>query len=576
MRFVTLISVLIAAFGIGIGVYYIAFSSFSTAELAKARARLSLYHSTVVAELERFSHLTYVLARDPFVIDTALGADRNALNHRLQEFTEQAGLEAIYLIDHAGDTIAASNAGSELSFVGQNYAFRPYFQDAMKNSQGRFYGIGTTTGRPGYFIADQVQTGTTDRLAVITLKIDLSALQDSWRASGEDVLLVNGDGVVLLSADPNWRYRSLSPLTDMQRQRIADARQFTNQPLTTLNWSKPSQNRALIDGQDALHVTATDLPHGWKLHYFTSDDRAVTQALLVAGSVFLLAASALILWQLRRARHMRQALQQSALEEALLRQTNSRLAREIEDRRTAERRLKRTQGELERAGRLAALGQLAASVTHELGQPIAAMRNHLMAAQISKSPPETLTERMNSLVERMEGITRQLKFFARSDDERFETFDLCAALQAALDLIDSNLQAGNVELHTSMPDFPVLVRGNRLRLEQVMINILRNAIDAMDDLDNRQLDVEIDQNDHSIWFEVRDTGHGLGDATLADLREPFITTRESGRGMGLGLAISASIVKDHGAEMHAQNRPEGGALFRVTLPCPEAQEGSHP
>ncbi|WP_419912665.1 sensor histidine kinase [Hoeflea sp.] len=554
------------------GIFRLSYAYFQSEELSKADERLSLYRSSVVAALERFSHLTYVLARDPFVIATAGDNDTDLLNRRLKGFAQQAGLDAIYLMGRDGETISASNAGEPSSFVGQNYGFRPYFKDAMAGNQGRFYGIGATTGEPGYFIADSVRDASGAVLGVIAIKIDLSRLQESWRRGGEQVFMTNADGVVLLSSDRDWSYRVLSPLTNEQRELIRSSRQFPGQALDPLDWTPLPAQRARINNTERLHLTETGLPHGWQLHYLASDDRAITRAWLATGTAVILAGILFMLMQIQRTRRMKAALKRSEEEEAQLRRANERLAVEIEERRTAERRLKRTQGELDRASRLAALGRLAASVTHELGQPIAAMRNHLAAAEMSAQGNIALAGGLSGLVDRMEGITRQLKFFARTESENFENVDLREAMQASLALVQPNLCTIDADVVTGFAEEPVVVRGSRLRLEQVMTNLLRNAVDAMEETDRPEIRIGIGLAGPTAWFEIRDNGHGLGDATLADIREPFVTTRESGRGMGLGLAISSTIVNDHGGVMTATNAEGGGAVFRVEFPVtPESE-----
>jgi two-component system C4-dicarboxylate transport sensor histidine kinase DctB len=488
------------------------------------------------------------------------------LNTRLAAFADRAGLGAIYLMDVAGQTISASNHAEPTSFVGQNYAFRPYFSNALAGGQGRFYAIGATTGRPGYFIADPVRDAAGDTIGVIAIKIDFSTLEESWRSSGEQVLLANRDGVVLLASDQAWRYRTLTALTDDQRAKIIAARQFTGQDLAMLDWVPTDDQRARIGGAELLHLTSEDLPQGWALHYFTSDDRAVAQSWLVTALVGFAGGLALILFQVQRARRVSAALAISEKEEAQLRQANARLAVEIEDRRRAERRLQRTQNELERASRLAALGQLAASVTHELGQPIAAMRNHLTAAEISAKPTATLAHDVGSLVDRMEAITRQLKFFARSAPEPFVELDLRDAVATALILVQPNFEAAGITCDVQSDPDPIMMRGIRLHLEQVLTNILRNAADAVEGTDDPMVTITLGGSDADVWMACADNGHGLGQATLAELQEPFVTTRESGQGMGLGLAISASIVSDLGGVMTAENRPDGGAIFKISFP----------
>ncbi len=566
MRSASYIVGIVVAIAASIGLYLVSYQYFVSEELSKAQGRLSLYQSSVSSELERFSHLTYVLSQDSFVIGTAEGDGTGTLNRRLEDFAEQAGLDAIYLMDEDGITISASNYRDTGSFVGQNYAFRPYFQSAISGEQGRFYAIGATTGLPGYFIANAVLNDRGASTGVIAIKIDFSDLQNSWKNSGEQVFLANEDGVVLLSSNADWQYRALTPLSEPQRERIRDARQFPGRDLDALDWVELPGDQARIAGTKRLHLAAKDLPHGWSLHYFASDDQAVARSWLVTAIFVLLAGLTFIFFQIQRARRVSAALARSEEEEAKLREANERLAIEIDDRKTAERSLKRTQSELERASRLAALGQLSASVTHELGQPIAAMRNHLVAAEISSPGEVKLPQKIGSLVDRMEGITRQLRFFARSENEAFDDVDLCTSVNAALSLVAPNIEQDRVKISFDAPTVPVFIRGSALRIEQVITNLLRNAIDATDGADAPEIQIAVAASDDEAVLEIQDNGHGLGEATLAELQEPFVTTKESGRGMGLGLAISTSIVKDHDGTMTARNRDGGGTIFRVTFP----------
>jgi len=542
------------------------FTYFQSQEIDKAEARLTLYRSALVAELRHFSHLPFLLSLDPVVTATLGGAPPERLDHRLARFAQSAGIDAIYLMDASGLTISASNARTTPSFKGQNYAFRPYFQQAQQGQLGEFYGIGATTGQPGYFYAITVHHPDGEGDGVIAIKIDLSAVQESWQSSGEQIVLANADGVALLASDPSWRYHTLTPLTESQREQIVAARQFADEPLTSLEWSVDlASQTARIDGERVLYLHTSDLPNSWSLHFFVPDDVALTRAWLATGVFLVTMMSAFIAFQLLRARRIGAALKRSENEEALLRQANDRLEIEVEDRRAAERNLQKTQAELERAGRLAALGQLASSVTHELGQPIAAMRNQLAATEmtVGASP---LTEKMEGLVARMESITRQLKFFSRKGRDKFEPVDIRDVLEDALDLLEPNISHVRANVTTERPQQPLMVKANRLRLEQVMTNIVRNALDAVEERQERLINIAMGQSDDQVWFSVADTGHGLAGKSLDDLNEPFTTTRESGRGMGLGLTISAGIVADHGGTISAEGRPKGGALFRVMLP----------
>ncbi|WP_236545130.1 sensor histidine kinase [Tropicimonas marinistellae] len=562
-----IIAILTATVG-GWGIYRLSYEYFVTDELNEAGGRLSLYRGSIAAELEQYAPLIHVLARDTFVIDAATGGNMDRLDPRLKDFSDQAGLDAIYLIRPDGVTVASANYDQPGSFVGEDYSFRPYFQQAMAGKRGRFYAIGTTTGRPGYFLAEPVVSGGGGLVGVISLKISFAELENNWRNTGEQLFLANEDGVIILASNSSWLYRVLSPLTPSQRAEIDRTKQFADKPLDVLDWSPRPGRKARIGGVERLHLVSDDLPHGWALHYFATDDRAVARSWLVTASAAVAAGLMLYIVQIQRARRIGAALQRSEQEEAQLRQANERLAVEIAERRQAETDLRRTQNELERASRLAALGELSASVTHELGQPISAMRNHLVAAELGAGKPDRLLGRLGGLVDRMEGITRQLKFFATPDPEPFETFDLREAMQASLGLLRHNIEDGGVAVEMELPTEAVLVRGSRLRTEQVMTNLIRNALNAVEDVPSPKVEILMGTTESAAWFDVCDNGHGLGQATLDELQEPFVTTRASGHGMGLGLAISANIIKDHEGEMKARNTENGGAVFHVSFPRP--------
>ncbi|MEL7398380.1 MAG: ATP-binding protein [Pseudomonadota bacterium] len=546
-----------------------ALSYFTAQQAEKAAARLTVYENTLQSEIRHFAHLPFLLSLDPMVTEGLAAEDTRPLDRRLARLSQSAGLDAIYLMDHTGHTLSASNAKAPDTFKGQNYGYRPYFRAAQQGELGEFYGIGATTGQPGYFYAIAVRHPNEGADGVIAIKADLSPIQDAWQASGERVVLANSDGVILLASEPEWRYRTLYDLTASQKERINQSRQFAKEALMPLDWSVDEvAQTAVTGGEHLLYLRTRDLPNSWSLHFFEPLDTSVTRAWLTTGIFVMMAMMSYTVFQMNRARRVSVALQKSEREEALLRQANAKLAVEIEERRVAERNLQKTQAELEQAGRLAALGQLASSVTHELGQPIAAMRNQLTAAEITQGATP-LNEKMHGLVARMENITKQLKFFSRKGRDNYELLDLRDVVAAARDLVAPNIAQIGATVSFSQPDVPLNLKGNQLRLEQMVTNILRNALDAVETQDDKRIDLSMGTDTDQVWLEVADTGHGLGDRSFEELREPFSTTRESGRGMGLGLTISAGIVSDHGGQIIAHNRDGGGAVFRVTIPQDE-------
>jgi two-component system C4-dicarboxylate transport sensor histidine kinase DctB len=257
------------------------------------------------------------------------------------------------------------------------------------------------------------------------------------------------------------------------------------------------------------------------------------------------------------------------LESAELRTLNEALRREVSERQKAEANLQVAEQTLAQSSKLAALGEMSAAVSHELNQPLAAMKTYLAGAKLllqRKRAEEALSsfQRIDDLIERMGAITRQLKSYARKGGEAFEELDVRNSISAALSMMEPQLKRRQVRITRNMPRDRVMVLGDRVRLEQVLINLLRNAIDATKAVEDPQVDILLTADSDSARISVRDNGPGVAD--LDKLFEPFYTTKAPGDGVGLGLAISSGIVTDLGGRLTARNWSEGGAVFEVELP----------
>jgi two-component system, NtrC family, C4-dicarboxylate transport sensor histidine kinase DctB len=267
----------------------------------------------------------------------------------------------------------------------------------------------------------------------------------------------------------------------------------------------------------------------------------------------------------------RRAWSQSALfqrESAELRLLNARLQREIAEREKAQKDLAVAEQTLAQSSKLAILGEMSASVSHELNQPLAAMKTYLAGARLllqRRRPDEALSSfhRIDDLIERMGAITKQLKSYARKGGEAFEPVDLRACLSSALAMMEPQFKARSVRITRSLPRQPVMVQVDRLRLEQVIINLLRNAVDATKGTATPQIELMLSQGETAM-LTVRDNGHGIDD--IEKMFEPFYTTKAPGEGVGLGLAISSGIVNDLGGRLTARNGDGGGAVFELQLP----------
>ena len=180
-------------------------------------------------------------------------------------------------------------------------------------------------------------------------------------------------------------------------------------------------------------------------------------------------------------------------------------------------------------------------------------------------PDEALSsfQRIDDLIERMGAITRQLKSYARKGGDVFAPVNMGDAVNSALSMMEPQLRRRKVRINRALPDRPVLVMADRVRLEQVIINLMRNALDATQAVPAPEIDILLSAGE-TATLTVRDNGHGIEDLTA--LFEPFYTTKRPGEGVGLGLAISSGIVNDLGGRLTARNATGGGAVFEMQLP----------
>lgn len=524
---------------------------FQSIELEKSRAKLSLYKTIVENELSRLQHLPLLIAQDVSINSTA------GLNEKLKSISVSSKAEAIYVLDTSGQTIAASNFDQVQTFLGQNYQFRPYFIEAMKGKDSTFFAIGATTSRPGYFLATPIIERTRPTGALV-VKLDLTALNQALAATSDKIVVTNKDGIIVLSSVSNYRYRSTKPINQARMTEIGVERQFGAESLTALEWNIVNEAISLA-GKRHLLASEPLAEKGWQLYYLADANFARTRALTVSAILAALMIGASTLFFFWREKRVRKALVTSQ-------QDRRRLQREIEVRRKAEQKLESAQIALKRTSKLAALGQLSASVTHELGQPISAMKNHIAAELlINNSQPNVMTS-LSGIVDRMDNITKQLKFFATPDAGLEENLELHSIAMRAVELMRYDFQTEGVKVVFATPKNKPTVNGSAQRLEQVIINILRNSIKAMQNITEKRIEIAETYDTQFCTLSIRDNGHGLLGQSFDQIIEPFHTTGPSGEGMGLGLAISASIIEEHGGMMSATGIESGGVLFEIKLP----------
>lgn len=548
-------------------------------------ARLTLYDGTLREALSRYAFLPYVLAQNPEVqllLETKNGS--NVVDSYLEKLNREAGSEAFFVMDNAGDTLSASNWRDELTYVGQNYRFRPYFIDTQEGRTGRFFAIGATTGRPGYFFSHPVmKSGRNVGAAVV--KVDLTPLQDDWHNGGETVLVSDSNGVVFLSSSADWNYRTLTPLSSEQLERIRAGKQYGHQslsqiPVTTLEVLAEDQHVIKLNKVRYLMLSRSLPGLNWNMHHLVSLAPVMKQARLVAvnGTILALLILALVLYG--RERKLKEISRRRVREAEAFREMNIRLQEEIVEHNRTERVLRETQDELIQAGKLAALGHMAAGIVHELNQPIAAIKTYVASCRLlaERGNGEKLNEALGAIkgtTEHMASITAQLKSFAHKAPQSLEPIVVQESLKEVLTMTTALLRDDSVELETEICNRPMVVSCHRGWIKQVLLNLIRNAVDAMQQAKQRQLKVRIADKVTEVEITVVDNGAGIAEHIAKELFTPFVTTKDVGDGLGLGLSICNRIVADLGGTIRAENRQSGGAQFVVCLPLVKRSEEEH-
>ena len=445
----------------------------------------------------------------------------------------------------------------------------------MAGVNGYFFGIGATTRLPGFFISTPVRDKD-NIVAVATTKIDLRPIEKTWTDAGEVIVVTNGDGVVILSSLNEWKYRALLPLNTQQLQRIDNQKQFADLAIRSLsdNLQVPDDEME-INGISYLHQSVEINDVNWRMHYLTPTSD-VTQLAIITwakiGSITLGLIATFLLLRLFQSR-WRLAISQNESEE--LRELNKTLRTEITHRQKAEDMLLVAQQGIKRSSKLAAMGQLSASIIHELGQPLSAMKTYIASSQLPNEQNQIDIDHMQSILPKLEGlvdrmaeISQQLKFFTRSGENELSLIDIRHTLNQALTITQSDLEEENVEIEVLCEDVTYLVMAGQVRMEQVFINLINNARVAMTHCKTKKITVRIDvkEEEGQVIVKVKDIGEGMSKDTLHALFDPFYTTKPSGVSLGLGLTISTNIIHEFHGSLTAMNNTGKGACFIITLP----------
>jgi two-component system C4-dicarboxylate transport sensor histidine kinase DctB len=589
--FVMLSTVLLAAALIGAELY--GRSSSINALAAQSQTDASLKVALLTAVLERPRALPLLLAEDQQVVN-ALSSDSaidiDILNRKLERLVSGTQAAVLYVIGNNGLAISSSNWREPISFVGNDYTFRDYFTRAMQKGTAEHFALGSVSKRPGLYISRRVG-GAEAPLGVVVVKLEFDQLETDWRDTRRPVYVTDEHGVVLITSIPSWRFMTATPVPKEDLAAIRDSLQFGDAPLTPLPIMRPdiidprtSLVSAVLPGSGAaeyLRLFASVPTTPWRLEYLVPTEAPIASSvremrlLSLAVLVPILAIAAFLLRR-RQGAAMRIAVELSMREELERRvvartedlsRARDRLQAEISDHRHTESRLQVVQQELVQANRLAILGQVAAGVAHEINQPVATIRAYADNARIflDREQAEPVKENLGAiaaLTERIGAITEELKAFARKGRTAPEPVELRDVIDGAVVLLKSRFAGQLQALVISLPPPGLRVLGNRVRLEQILINLFQNALEALEGRDDARVEISAVATEDAVEIIVADNGPGISSTILASLFTPFNTSKE--KGLGLGLVISKDIVADYGGRIEVSST-DSGTSFVVHL-----------
>lgn len=578
----SVVLVLLAALGVGLWVH-----GRATSAIAEHLAQgAQLQGRAVRAEIDRFRYLPSVAGEDIRIRELLADPDdadkRLAAKQYLETVANQSGATFLYLMDDSGLTLAASNWRTSEDLTGNRYDFRPYFQQAIALGTGRYYAIGVTTGKPGYFLARRIDLAP-GRRGVMVVKIDLQPLEQAWREAGAGIAIADRHGIVFLTSSKGWKYRPTTALADATIAALGLTRTYDGVDLRAGSPIFSSLGPAGGAGESADRFLALDngdlaivhrMPEeGWSLFAHASAAPARSEAAAwaaVTALLGLLLAGALIFSMQRRQLIALRLSQHEMLERKVGERTQD-LAREVEVRRNAEHALRKAQDGLVHAEKMAALGRMSAAIAHEVSQPLAALETTLasMRVLLDKTGETAIGARLEtarSLVRRMQRTVRHLRSFSRRDSAERERVECGASVREALELARPRAEAvGVTPVVEGAGEF--WVDGVPVRLEQVFLNLVLNALDAVEGAPGPRVCVSLSREGESVVVAFADNGRGIAREELDRVREPFYTTKRGGEGLGLGLSISMAIVESHGGGIDIDSAAGEGTTVRVRLPA---------
>ncbi|NIY92680.1 ATP-binding protein [Vibrio diazotrophicus] len=579
--------ILLFLFIVFAGVLFLRFFVFTFTSAEKMR--LEMYNATLHSTIEQYNHLPFLLSQDRLIHTNLVASDPDslkALNLHLEEFNKELRTTALFILDPQGKAIASSNWNEEQSYISEDYSFRPYYTQAMKGQLGKFYGIGSTTLQPGFFLSSRIENEG-KIIGVMVIKISLNDIEKAWSEGPDKIFVADEHGIIFLSVNPNWRLKSMNKLTSPVLETIEKTKQYNSNAMELVEnytcyeflgiklFNTSKTQSCLFPRNYRQYITIPE--YNWKVASVSSMQEVYISIGVVASVILFIYLFLLMLFKYLRMRvHAQNVLKKNNdyLEREVtsrtraLRKVDQYRLNEMKDRMAAERSLQHIRSELAESNKLAALGQMVTEIAHEQNQPLAAI--HALTDNARKmldlnmySEVDQNLNYITSVIERMShNISEMKSFVSRNKVPKGNAANIIKAIYNSLALLNHNLERNCVERRINVSSSSLIVNCDSVGLEQIFSNLIINAVDAMEDQPIKRLDITVREDDKKITVTIKDTGAGISSEVQSRMFDSFFTTKR--RGMGLGLAIVCEIVNNSNGTISADNHPDGGTMFTLT------------
>ena len=548
------------------------------------------------SELAKFKQAPAILSHDPRILGYfSKQTTAQQLNLLLEDWASQSLADTIYIHDDSGTVVASSNYQDPKTFVGENFAFRPYFSQAINGDKSQYVGLGARSNVRGYFLSSPLYVAE-EIVGVLTVKVSLENIEAILTSDGFDIVVLDNNQVVFLSSQPQWLYHSLQPLSSIQQQQIAQQRQYGLDQIT------------LIDDFLALSQPVSELPSkqlsqmGRFNVYPAATSSQQYQVVALKGretelkkvtqidAIFLVIYSLVLLiaWSWRQTYKAKVALTtlNHKLEETVnkrtlyLQQSNQQLQQTIHQYQESQSKLKQTEQELTQTAKLAVLGELSASINHEINQPLAALRtyseNSLKLLEMGRTDMvKSNLDKMLALNMSITDIIARLKVFTRKvTKQENHTANLHQAVNNATGILSALLIKQGITLRMTSISDDIQISIHPTELEQVLVNLIHNAAQALNQQPSPQIGLEWRLESQTCVLDIWDNGVGLPESKLSQLFDPFFTTKPEG--LGLGLSISKRIIEAYHGSITATRREPCGMVFSLRIPLQTVTSDTSP